>query len=496
MSHVQGLTLGTLCASSAKDGSIMIATLKAHLTRNYNAIVICLSVLLWFMMLHSLSSGSTMPTTYKETWKTSYPWVEPVSHNRLSARCKWCKTSIDVSSMGASALRNHSTVKKHKDLAAVVMNSQQLGFTPKSTSTAPTSTAPTSTAPVQKASNTATVETRTDHAEVKSKNPFNKEAVTRAELIWIYRLVDSNHSFSSNNNVSQTLKQMFPDSVIAENFKLCETKSQYVLNFALAPLSDMVLKRSISESTPGYVILFDESLNNDLQKKQLDFHVRIWNFTKGIVETRYYTSQYLGKAASADLVNSFKKLDINLQHMIQIGQDGPNVNLSAYKVLVDHMRQSYGVGLLNVGTCGLHTLHNAFKGSFTGDTSAKRARGCDWKIGTFLRALDTLFTDCPARRVDYEKINKYSDGSGGMYPLSFCAHRWVENVTPAERAIEMIEPLQKFVAEAEKGNVTKPTCPSYKTVKDFILDSMAVGKLMFFYFNGQTYRRFSYEVSK
>ena len=83
-----------------------------------------------------------------------------------------------------------------------------------------------------------------------------------------------------------------------------------------------------------------------------------------------------------------------------------------------------------------------------------------------------------------------------MYPLSFCAHRWVENVTPAERAIEMIEPLQKFVAEAEKGNVTKPTCPSYKTVKDFILDSMAVGKLMFFYFNGQTYRRFSYEVSK
>ena len=41
-----------------------------------------------------------------------------------------------------------------------------------------------------------------------------------------------------------------------------------------------------------YVVLFDESLNDTLQFKQLDVFVWLWDANK--VHSRYYTSKFLG----------------------------------------------------------------------------------------------------------------------------------------------------------------------------------------------------------
>ena len=43
-----------------------------------------------------------------------------------------------------------------------------------------------------------------------------------------------------------------------------------------------------------------------------------------------------------------------------------------------------------------------------------------------------LFVDAPARREDYETITKST-----VYPLLFCATRWLEDVPVAERAIQI-----------------------------------------------------------
>ena len=50
------------------------------------------------------------------------------------------------------------------------------------------------------------------------------------------------------------------------------------------------------KETPDFVLLFDESLNHDLQPKQLDVHVRLWD--AGRVSTRYSTSDFLGHACA------------------------------------------------------------------------------------------------------------------------------------------------------------------------------------------------------
>ena len=76
--------------------------------------------------------------------------------------------------------------------------------------------------------------------------------------------------------------------------------------------------------------------------------------------------------------------------------------------------------ILSVGTCALHCVHNAYKNAMK--------KNSNWNIVQFLRAIHYLFNNTPARREDYIKY-----GGSALFPLKFCAVRWLENVQVAER---------------------------------------------------------------
>lgn len=78
--------------------------------------------------------------------------------------------------------------------------------------------------------------------------------------------------------------------------------------------------------------------------------------------------------------------------------------------------------LVDVGTCGLHNVHNSFKHGTV-------ASG--WSIDRILKAMYKIFDQAPGRRGDYEELTR------GIYPLQFCSHRWAENKKVAERAIDI-----------------------------------------------------------
>lgn len=52
-----------------------------------------------------------------------------------------------------------------------------------------------------------------------------------------------------------------------------------------------------------FVVIFDETLNEYLQKKQLDVHVRLCNNSE--VTTRYVTSTFMGHSTADDLTQNF-----------------------------------------------------------------------------------------------------------------------------------------------------------------------------------------------
>lgn len=47
--------------------------------------------------------------------------------------------------------------------------------------------------------------------------------------------------------------------------------------------------------------------------------------------------------------------------IIQVSMDGPNVNWKFFGKLKKKIDNDYGTSLINIGSCGLHIVHNIFK---------------------------------------------------------------------------------------------------------------------------------------
>ncbi|CAL4099874.1 unnamed protein product [Meganyctiphanes norvegica] len=265
-----------------------------------------------------------------------------------------------------------------------------------------------------------------------------------------------------------------------KNFSCGKTKTKYLIEYGLAPHYKSLLKHRIQDLTihsndrKYFVVCFDETGNYNLQRKQLDFHIRYWHGNE--VVTRYLQSEFLGRATAIDLLACFKKLDqdFSLKNMIQISMDGPNVNLLTHKkVNKDPSFDQYEHFLLDIGTCGLHKVHNAMKDA---------SKSVDWKILEFLRAAFTLFEDAPSRREEFLRhtrsahtIPTCAKQIKQQFPLRFCGHRWVENIGPAKRMIDIFPKLLIYVTKIESKTIsrkelTAPTCASYTIVKQFVLD--------------------------
>ena len=102
-------------------------------------------------------------------------------------------------------------------------------------------------------------------------------------------------------------------------------------------------------------------------------------------------------------------------NLAQISMDGPSANWKFFTDMKKKLANDFETILINIGSCGLHIVHNSVK---TGATVA------EWKVEALLSSLYYLFKDSPARQEDFSKV------SGSIrLPLKFVNHRWMENET-------------------------------------------------------------------
>ena len=146
-----------------------------------------------------------------------------------------------------------------------------------------------------------------------------------------------------------------------------------------------------------------------------------------------------------------------MENLQQISMDGPNVNWSFFEKLSRKMDISHNVKLLNIGSCGIHTMHNAFKDG---------CKATNWEVREFLSALYIVFHDVPARREDLESVEKSSDpvdNVPSLFPKKCCPHRWLENRTVANRALELLPFVKKYVKAVQTNQVKSPGTRLYQT---------------------------------
>ena len=186
---------------------------------------------------------------------------------------------------------------------------------------------------------------------------------------------------------------MFDDSEIASLYSMSESKYRYLTTFGLGSHFSKLLLEKVKAS-PAHCILFDESLNNELQNKQLDVHVQFWSENMLRVESRYFNALFIGHGRANDILDHYSEATKNLDaaRTWQVGMDAPNVNVSFHNKLVDQREKMELPNFLDLGTCGLHITHRAFQSG---------TKSTNWGLDTYFLNKYNLFKDSPARHEDF-----------------------------------------------------------------------------------------------
>lgn len=189
-----------------------------------------------------------------------------------------------------------------------------------------------------------------------------RKAARRAEILWAVHCVMNHHSFKSNVEISQLFETMFFDSNIAKMYSCSADKMAYLTSFGFAEALKEGLIKSVSEES-HFAISFDEAFNKVLQVDQMDGLVRFWQADR--VVTRYLNTAFLDKTTAADLLQALKQITTNLKYtaMVQLGMDGPKVNLKLLKLAQEDRKQQDAdmPDLLETGVCSLHVVHGGIQ---------------------------------------------------------------------------------------------------------------------------------------
>ena len=143
------------------------------------------------------------------------------------------------------------------------------------------------------------------------------------------------------------------------------------------------------------------------------------------------------------------------------------MNIKLLQVVQDDRKDRGLPHVLDIGSCGLHTLHGSFK------TGIEKS---EWKMKYFMKASFNILHDSPVGWDDYESVTKSS-----KFLLLFCTVRSIEDVAIADRLIEVrpnIKQIRNFQEKLPKSK--QPSNKSYDTLKIAVLDELVIAKLGFF----------------
>ena len=138
--------------------------------------------------------------------------------------------------------------------------------------------------------------------------------------------------------------------------------------------------------------------------------------------------------------------------MLDLDMDGPNVNLKFQTLLLQsNLLAETKSTFLNIGTCPLHILHNAFRKGIS-------SLACN--VDQFFCRHPILFKQSATCRADYKTTAKITDVVA-EYALKHSTTRWVTLRKVLVRLIEQYDNLKKYfltflpITSSFKANVGK-----------------------------------------
>lgn len=289
-----------------------------------------------------------------------------------------------------------------------------------------------------------------------------KDSAYTAELIWCLKMISGNIPTNFCQDIAHVFRAMFPSpGAVPEELSLNPTKARYLISDALGPHFRKKILNDIGSSY--FTLLFDETTNN-AGAKELQTAVRYWSEERRNVATCHLETFFLGHATAetvkAHLLKALDNADLPQAKLLMLGSDGPKVNQKVFLLMNEDVKAVRGKGLVNLGFCNIHMVHNAFQ-------KGLEELGSD--ASELIISLYSFFKDWPSRWEDFCLILDQMDLPNVRF-LKHVSSRWLTIEAAAQRLLghwdAVIEYFLKFVplkqATLLKTNAFKRILPLLK----------------------------------
>ena len=192
----------------------------------------------------------------------------------------------------------------------------------------------------------------------------------------------------------------------------------------------------------------------------MDLTLRYWSPTHEEVWITYYTSFFFGHAegekVAVKMFEQFVSDGIPVAKLVTLVQDGPNVNKTIFRKMDELIRHDNPefTGLVDLGSCSIHTIHNAF---------GKGLEKCGKEIEQLCMDLHALFKYSAARREDFREVQIEMD----LDLTNFLQHtvvRWLSIGPAVKRILEQWEAVPQFLTDLAKDPKKLPRSINFKRV--------------------------------
>ena len=398
-------------------------------------------------------------------------WCRAVDGAPYKATCILCRKQISCDNSGLHQIKQHAKGENHKRASKLHFSTSQAkfswkGFAKKVDSQPLLSFKPQTSSPSVLAPNLS----ESSSAGPSSFIPLTSgDCRVKAEAMWAMKVASSNYSFASTAGIKELFSAMFPDSPIASSMALSPTKVKYLISDGLGPY---FLKNMIADVGEAYyTIHFDETTTNQV-KKQMDVLLRYFSSSKGMVQVRFLRAIMLGHAyadrVSEELLDTIRDLKLPLHHLLSISCDGPNVNKSIKRQLESAAVEGGAKGLVDIGFCTIHVVHNAFRKAL--DNFGEAAENLCLDLFYFFKLSS-------ASREDYkeEQVNLELD------EVNFVRHvqsRWLTLLPAVDRVISQMSGLREYFLKTLALKSTEKS-DRYKRICRLLNDDTTEVQLLF-----------------
>lgn len=254
-----------------------------------------------------------------------------------------------------------------------------------------------------------------------------EDAKKRAELKLAALIATKNLSFNLLDTLMPLLKDIFPDSEIAQKITLCRTKGQAVVKQILGPQCKETLVERLK--TPGkfFSSVIDETTDITV-KKQCALSVISFNDTTNTVETNFFdlyeVESGTGENLCTEMLNKFREQNIPLENLVGFAADTTNAMVGAHNSVFTHLKDE--IPNIACVKCSAHSIHLV---------ASKACLKLPRSIEDMLRNIGAHFSRSSQRKSRLTEIQKFFDEEIHTI-LSPCTTRWLSLKPCVDRVLE------------------------------------------------------------